>query len=264
MTRESEEWRCEMKRIIIKKIFALTVLFLFGCVSDPLTEVIKKYDYAPVIPISSTMHIGDIYETKGLKEPYIFMKDIMAEHIQKIMEESKEEVSIPDVSKEEMFTVSAEADIVGQAETDLLKYNIKKFKVKFNGVVQYRISKVKFEEEIYSRIKKEYPDRSFDKRYVIVALLKISELEYEFFDNNGGRIFVTPGGEIEKVLKAKLGVGWSATENNTLKINEPRYIGYRMAQLNEVSYEYVKGLGHKGIKVELIDIPSEELRKSLK
>ncbi len=103
---------------------------------------------------------------------------------------------------------------------------------------------------------------SAGKSNVIVALLQIASLEYEFFDGSGDKIAITTGSELENLLKARHGAGWSATENNTLRINKPRFIGYRMAQLNEVSYGNVKSLGQKGMyKIELIDIPAEELRR---
>lgn len=77
-----------MRKILMKKILWVITVFLFGCASDPLTSALKKYEYAPVLPVSSSMYIGDIYETKGLKVPYLFMKDKLAEYIQKIMEVS--------------------------------------------------------------------------------------------------------------------------------------------------------------------------------
>lgn len=252
-----------MKRFIMHKFVLLSMLLILsGCASDPLTQTLKKYGYAPIMPPVATMNIGDIYDTKGLRDPYVLMKDKLSDYIQQIMETLKDDASIPDTSSEQLFNIIAEADIIGQAKPELSVYKIAKFKVHFGGVVQYIISKAKFEDEIYPKILETYPNRNFDKKYVIVALLKVSSLEYEFYDSDGNKVTISPGSEIEKVLKAKLGSEWSASQNNTLSVSSPRYIGYRMAQLNEISYETVKGM--QAPKVEMIDIPVEELRKVLK
>lgn len=245
--------------------FGLMIL-LFGCASDPLTQTLKKYGYASTMPLPATMYIGDIYETKGLRNnPYMVMQDKLSDYIQQVMETIKDDASIPDTSSESKFNIEAEADIIGQAKAELSIYHIAKFKVRFGGVVQYIISKTKFEDEIYPKIRETYSNRNFDKKYVIVALLKVSTMEYEFYDKDGSKISIAPGGEIEKVLKAKLGAEWSASQNNTLSVSSPRYIGYRMAQLNEKSYGIEKSLkGMQLPKVELIEIPAEELRKELK
>lgn len=243
-------------------ILVLATTLLCGCASDPLTATLKKYGYAPVIPLSSKMNIGDIYETKGLTQPYLLMGDILKEDIQAIMDELGDDVSIPEESMEKRFEVSGEADLVDMVSSELAIHDIKKFRIRLSGVVQYKISKVRFEEQIYSKIKEKYPDRDFDKKYVIIALLKVNGIEYEFFDNKGGKVSVAPNGEIEKILKAKLGSEWSASENNTLKINDARFIGYRMAQLNKISYGTVRTKTQE--QIELKEIPPEELRRLLK
>lgn len=244
--------------------FGLMIL-LFGCASDPLTQTLKKYGYASTMPLPATMYIGDIYETKGLRNPYMVMKDKLSDYIQQVMETIKDDASIPDTSSESKFNIETEADFIGEAKAELSAYGVSKFKVHFGGVVQYIISKTKFEDEIYPKIKNAYAGKDFDKKYVIVALLKVSTLEYEFYDKDGGKISIAPGSKIEKVLKAKLGAELSASKNNKLSVSSPRYIGYRMAQLNEKSYGIEKSLkGMQLPKVELIEIPAEELRKALK
>lgn len=249
-----------MKRGCIVTALGLIIL-LSGCVSDPLTQTLKKYGYAPIMPLPATMYIGDIYETKGLRDPYVFMRDNLLDYIQQNMEKIKDDASIPDTSSEHQFNIGAEADIIGQAKVELSIYHIAKFKVRFGGVVQYIISKTEFEDKIYPKIRETYPNRNFDKKYAIIALLKVSTMEYEFYDKDGSKISIAPGGKIEKLLKATLGAEWSASQNNTLSTSSPRYIGFRMAQLNEKSYGIEKSLkGMQLPKVELIEIPAEELR----
>ncbi|MBU4539554.1 MAG: hypothetical protein KJ689_13330, partial [Bacteroidetes bacterium] len=150
-------------------VFAAITALLVGCASDPLTQTLKKYEYAPVMPMSATMHIGDIYETKGLKAPYVFMRDRLSDYIEEIMDSAGDDASIPNTSSERQFNIGAEADIIGEAKAELSAYHIAKFKIRFGGVVQYIISKTKFEDEIYRKIRKIYRNRNFDKKYVILG-----------------------------------------------------------------------------------------------
>lgn len=243
-------------------VFAAITALLFGCASDPLTQTLKKCGYAPVMPMPATMHIGDIYETKGLRDHYVLMREKLFDYIEGIMDSAGDDASIPDTSSERQFNIGVEADIIGEAKAKLSVYRIAKFKVRFGGVVQYIISKVKFEDEIYRKIKEIYPIRNFDKKYVILGLLKVSTLEYEFYDKDGGNVLITPGSKIEKILKAELGAEWSASKNGNLSISSPRFIGYRMARLTAKSFEKMtKGMGAAS-KIELQDIPAEELRNA--
>ncbi len=240
------------------------MFLLSGCASDPLTQTLKKYNYAPIIPLRATANVGDIYNTKGLLDPYIFMSDHLSDYITQLMEQIKDDASIPDVEGEKQFNIGAETDIIGIAEFELSAYGITKFKVRFSGVVQYIISQTMFEDKLYPKIKETYPDRNLDKKFVITALLKVSKLEYEFYNKDGIKVSVKPESQIEKVLKAKFGAGWNASENNNLTTTEPRFIGYRMAQLNEHSYSYITKGTERLQKFELIEIPAEELRKIMK
>ncbi len=126
-----------------------TIFILSGCASDPLTQSLKKYNYAPIMPLQATANVGDIYNTKGLLDPYIFMRDQLSDYIMQLMERIKDDASIPDVDGETQFNIGAETDIIGIAESELSAYGITKFKVRFSGVVQYIISKTMFEDELY-------------------------------------------------------------------------------------------------------------------
>lgn len=148
---------------------------------------------------------------------------------------------------------------MGKAKVELETYGIRKFKVTFSGVHQYVVAKTRFEDEIYPMIKNKMPNRNFDKKFVMVALLQVSSLEYEFFNEKGGKVEVKPGSEIEKVLRGKIGVEWSANQRDNLSINSPKFIGYRMARLTASGYQ-VLAAGSR--KIELRDIALDDLRNA--
>ncbi|MFZ5563485.1 MAG: hypothetical protein ACOZBW_05485 [Thermodesulfobacteriota bacterium] len=249
-----------MKQGYMAATLFVVALVASGCAHDPLTRTLKKNGYAPIPLAPATVAVGDIYESKGFKELYVSTRDRLSDYIGEVMESIKDDVSIPDTASESEFNISAEVDLVGGASAELSAEKISKFKVSFRGVTQYVISKTRFEDEVYLKIKEEYPGRSFDKKFVVTALLRVAGLEYEFYDKKGGKVSVDPGSKIEQVLKAKLGGEWSGSESGNLTINSPRFIGYRMGQLSESSYTIKSAGGASG--VEVIAILPEELRKA--
>ncbi len=72
-----------------------SIFLLSGCASDPLTQTLKKYNYAPIMPLQATANVGDIYNTKGLLDPDILMRDRLSYYIKELMERIKDNASIP-------------------------------------------------------------------------------------------------------------------------------------------------------------------------
>ena len=215
----------------------LVCLGMAGCASDPLTRTLKRLDYAPIIPVPKTQHIGDIYDTAELKNPpFILIRDLFAkEEVDAFMNSLEDEVSLPSVSGKKTFRLNAAADIVDQAEAELRSYGITKFKVRFGGAYQYLISRQRLEDELFPKIRRQLPSpRPFDGKYMIIALLKVSELEYEFFRDNSTKVSVASQGELEKVLQGKLGAEWKGNERQNISLNTPRFIGVKLARLKKV------------------------------
>jgi hypothetical protein len=248
------------KRTIRALSVAAIALLVSGC-PDPLTRSLRHYGFAPAIPSPATLHIGNLYDTADLKNPYALMRDMFSlTENEVLMTSLKDDVSIPDVSGEDSFSISAQADIVGRAKVELAAHRITKFKVTFGGVSQYLISRNRFEEELYPKIHAKIPDRKLDKKFAVVALLQVSSLQYEFMDESGGKVGVSPGGELEKVLKAKIGAEWSANERHNLAITSPRFIGYRMNEITETSFKLPKGAD--GTRATIQEIPLDDLRNA--
>lgn len=227
-----------MKKKILVLLGLVVLAFVTGC-TDPLTRLIKKNKYAPIVPIPEIQHVGDIYRTTDLyRPPVILMRDVFTEEQnKKFMESLKGPVILPVSSGEQKFELKVEADVIGYAKTELSAFNVKKFKIKINGAYQYIISEDRFERELYPMIREKRPNKDFSGNYVVLGLLQATGVEYELISERGTKIVVEPGSEIEKVVKAKLGAEWKANKNYNLSISNPSYIGYRIGKMNEVDFD---------------------------
>jgi len=263
---------------------AVTAIFLTGCATDPLTRTLKKYGYVPAVPVPETQSIGDIYEKPNLKEPYLFMREHLSrEKLGKTMEEYKDSTSLAESSGETKFELNTKVDILNKVSADLSANKVKKFKIKFTGVHQYLISKTDFYSKIFPMLKRFLKDMAakddtiaydINDKFAIIGLLQVDGLEYEFYNENGIKVDVKPGSELEKVLQSKLGVTWSANQKDNLSFSSPRFIGYRMAQLIKGPQGYhVMGVRNLALdtsdksselakpEIQLKDIPVAELRR---
>lgn len=261
-----------MDRITRYLYTVVLMIMLAGCATtDHLTKTLRQYGYAPAIPAPKIMHIGDIYETPNLKKPaYFLMREVFpSDELNKLMDSSKNSIIIPSSSGEKTFKFSANADIIGKASVTLSKNNVTRFKVKFGDMQQYEVSKSRYRNEIYRKIKETLSSSNtnnkmgFDlnNKFVILKLLQAGSLEYEFYNEKGGKIEVKSGSDFEKALKAAIGFEWSANQNSNLSFSSPTFIGYYMGELTQSGADY-KGLTE--VKVEIKDIPVEKLRRAAK
>lgn len=226
----------------------LVVIMLSGCATDPLTRTLKDLGYVPAIPAPATQNIGDIYEQANLREPYLLMREYYpSKELEAMMKSYSDPVAIPDSSGERKFKVSAKADIIGKVNAELSRNGITSFKVKFNGAHQYLISKTKFYTDISPKIRKAIQNildmdntKLFDlnNKFAILALLQVDGLEYEFYNDRGTKVDVSPGSQLEQAIKANIGADWSVNQKSNLSFSSPRFIGYRMGRLTGGGYTY--------------------------
>lgn len=259
----------------------LIVLVLTSGCADPFTRLIKDNKYVPITPIPEIQHIGDIYRTIDLhRTPVLLMRDIFTkDQNEEFMKSLRGRVTLPTVSGDSKFELKAEADVIGYAKSELSAFNVKKFKVKIGGVYQYIISEDRFERELYTKIKEKRPNKNFSGNYVVLALLQATIVEYELIDENGAKIVIKSGGEIERIVKAKLGAEWKANENQNLSISEASYVGYRIGKISEIVGSDPKSVRplfmilsplstgkNKSLLKPIVieEVPPEELRKALK
>ena len=243
-----------MKKITL---FISLCVFITGC-KDPLTNLIEKNGFVALTPPMARGTIGDIYDTADLKNPVLTYS---TNESATIMSAAANPVSIPITSGFTTNALTANADIVGKADFELQAYGVKSFKVTFVNPEQYLLQEAPFEEKDYPAIRTNNPDISFDKKYVVTALLQVSSLDYEFYDENGGAISASI---LTNIIQNKIGGNWDIVESNSLVISEPRFIGYRLGILTPTNYNNTLAYtpGKSSVKVKINDIPLKILKKA--
>jgi hypothetical protein len=212
-----------------------TLVLLAGC-QDPLTKLLKDNGYTPLIPISGTdgCYVGDIYSSDG--KPVAFVEHILTRPEERdALRNSLRDgyVSLPQYDASQMFSLNVNADFVGKIQGDLEANSVRQFKVKIEDPCQYIIDAITFNSIIYPKLK-DKGISDVNGKYVVIALLKVNNLEYDLMDSRGAHITVKPSGGIEKVVQANLGAGWAATDNYNLSVSHPSYIGFKLAKITEI------------------------------
>jgi len=267
-----------MRRMSILVGLVILVLTTTGY-ADPLTNMLKKNKYAPMVPIHEVQHIGDMYRTHDVnRPPVILMRDLLTStELDAFMgKSSKDPVQLPVVSGDNKFDLTVKADVIGYVKGELGGKHVRKFKVKVGDAVQYVISEDKFANELYPIIKRKRPKSNFDGSYVVIGLLQAGSLEYELIDGNGAKIAVEAAGDIEKIVKAKLGAEWNANKDKNLSISKASFIGYRIGKMFEGGFrsksdERISAMADAEssenksflIPITVIMVPPDELRKML-
>ncbi|NLE91887.1 MAG: hypothetical protein GX598_05005 [Elusimicrobia bacterium] len=255
----------------IKCIFILGFVFLAGCATDPLTRALKTNGFCPILPIPEKQELGNIYRTYSLNSlPVVFIDDIFTkEENEKTMADLKRKVYLPASSGEKTFSLSAKADVIGKVEGTLKALRVKKFKLKLGDVYQYDLTEDRLENVILPAIRSRKPHLNLKDRYIVLALLQVSSLEYELIDENDKKIEIAPGSEIEKIVKSSLSIEWKANEQSSLVIGRPCFLGYKVGRIIEKGGAYtVKNIdfplqGGNG-KLKVQSIPAQELRKLMR
>lgn len=219
-----------MKKKII--IFIAMLVILGGC-GDPLTVWLRDHKYSPIMPVTSKQYLADIYRNKDLSGPSLIkLRDVLSEtEANDLMKKVEEDVTITDKAGEKTYKIDGNASFVGNVSAELKKNGVKKFKISVKEAKQYEISQLAFRDIVRNKYRERIPDVSLNKKYYIYGLLKVSSLEYELFDKKGTKIEVTPDSKLESVIKAKLGEEWTSEVSSNLTFNEPRFIGYRVEEI---------------------------------
>ncbi|MCX5696570.1 MAG: hypothetical protein NTU54_01120 [Candidatus Omnitrophica bacterium] len=245
-----------MKALSWKNILLFSLVGLVaGCATDPLTRLLKENRFAPITPIPEIQNVGDVYKKADLRSnPVVLIRDVFSQEVnEKLMNSLKGGVQLPSISGEQQFSLGVTPDIIGYVHGELNALHVKKFRLKLAGAYQYIISEDRLTSELLPALKKQRPALQLSDKFVVLALLQVSMLEYELLDEKGTKIEVTPGGEIEKVIKAKLSSEWKANEQRNLTIDHPCFLGYRVGEIIEV-----------GSKIEVKSLPVEDTARAKK
>jgi hypothetical protein len=222
-------------RTFLSIALPLIALSLFcSCAKDPVVQLLHSNGgFAAVHPPSSGELLGDVYRTTNLSEKSISMRDVMDEKsIEEMMKSRSEKVDIPSTSGTSVFNLTADAAYVGVAQADLELKGARKYHVSVSNPIVYDSP---FDSHLIpvliSAIKNKFPNVPLEGRYIVRSLLQVGGLEYEFSREDGTKIDLGLDRNLVKNLTAKLGGGWSITKDGKLSISEPRFIGYRLARI---------------------------------
>jgi hypothetical protein len=206
-----------------------------GCTTtEPLSNELQSMGYAAAVPAPERLLLGSIYETASLRSPYAPLDEVFTDdEVKELLKNTTNRVSVADIAGTSSRELNANADIVGRAAIDLAAGGAKKYKVTYGGVTQHKLSTIRFEDIIYPKIKSKLPGKTFDRKFVTVDLLHVETMEYEFQNDKGGKVDITPGSGLETVLKGKFGAKWARNSQRNLSIKEPRFIGFRMSPIND-------------------------------
>jgi hypothetical protein len=222
-----------MKRQIIALASLSLLILLTGC-SDPLTALLKKNKYTPIVPISDGYCLGDIYSGSlaDLTDEVYIDKDYpeIYSHIAGFIRPAK--VCLPEVSGKETFELNANADIIGKVQGRLIASGAKRFRVNIEDPCTYSISSDTFRTKVYSELVKRDPNTNYIGMYVVASLLKVKRIEYELTDEKDVNITVSPQDAIKYVTNAELGMALDANNHYKLYTSTPSYIGFKLAKIN--------------------------------
>jgi hypothetical protein len=197
----------------------------------------KALGYRTAIPTPAQAHIGDIYSTTDFRRPYWLLRHNLTEkEIDGIMSKLQMSVAVPNSSGDSSWNISVSADVVSYVKADLEANGARKFKVSYSNVNEYVVPETFFEDVVFPKIEAQAPGRDFKGKYAVIGLLEVGKLEYEFYNEKGGKIALVPGSELVKDLTAKLGAGWKVTNTNTLAFTQPHFLGYRMGRIEEGTF----------------------------
>jgi len=215
----------------------ILVAVLAGCfASDPVAGLLKSNGgFAVVRPPSDGEYLGDVHRNKNLLAKSISMKDVMSpDALKQMMDSRAASVDIGSISGNKSFSLSAEAAYVGIAKGDLEIKGARKYSVSISNPLIYDSP---FDSHLVPvlipQIKNRFPDVNLEGKYIVRSLLRVDGLEYQFFREDGGKINISADQQLVKNLTAKLGTEWKITNEGTLKITKPRYIGYRLARVDK-------------------------------
>ncbi len=229
-------------------ISLICVLFVGGC-HDPLTKQLKDLGFRtfPGESARVTQHLGDIYNTTDLRErPALSMSDtgmFNDQELADMIEDYKaSDITIADSSGTKTYELKTDANIIGKAAVELQLKGVEKFSIEFTGASVYLVSDFEWlynlQPEILRRARATAGnDYNINNKFSVLSLLRVEGLTYTLYDENNSKIDVAPGGEIEKIVKAKLGAEFSSKNQSSISVSRPSFIGYSLGYVADTPVE---------------------------
>jgi hypothetical protein len=215
---------------------AITMLALAGCAQDPVADLMKRNGgFVAVRPPSDGEYLGDVYRSKNLIEQSISMKNVMSPaELEKMMRGHAKSVSLESSSGNSSFKISANVAYLGIASAALEASGATKYSVNISQPVIYDSPlDSDLAPVLIPSIESRFPNVPLQGKYIVRSLLQVGGLEYEFHREGGAKIDLSADQNLVKNLTAKLGTEWKVTRDGKLAITQPRYIGYRLARIDD-------------------------------
>ncbi len=235
-------WLSEPMKTWIAIMPALTLLSC-SATTDPLTKQLKGYGYYPATPPSKKLSLGDIYRQPSTKgRPVVFLHQLIGDdQVKEIFKNLADPVELGSISGDRKYDLSVNADVIGYVSAALEAHGVRKFSIKYGNAIQYKITDYNWDhlgppEPLRKRITDAWPAAPLVGNYVVTGVLRVDSLEYELEDGHGAKIDITPGSEIEKIVKAALKGEWSANQNGNISFNDPKHptvVGVEFSQVAE-------------------------------
>jgi hypothetical protein len=225
-----------MKHTNAIAITALTLgaIFFTGC-ADPIDKLLKQNGrYGVVRPPSDGLYLGDVHIKKDLTAPSVSMRDVVSDSKERseMMEARKTEITVPSLSGSSSFKISGSAKYIGVASGSLLTHGASKYKVNIGKAYVYDAPIDSYLKPVLlTGIRTAFSDVDLNKKYIVRSLLKVESLEYEFYNSSGTKIDLASDGTLSSTITGSLGGEWEVSRQGTLIIKEPKYIGFRVAQI---------------------------------
>ncbi len=162
------------------------------------------------------------------------MSDVYSrDQLNSLMSSRSKRIDLPESTGSKTYDVNVKAAYVGVAAAELNAKHASKFSVKVTNPVLYDAPfDAELSPNIIPAIQRKFPHVNLEDKYIIRSLIKVDGLEYEFYNEKGGKINIAADKAlVNKLTSAELGVGWSVTKNSKLIIKQPRFIGYRLAKV---------------------------------
>lgn len=208
----------------------ILITLITGC-ADPLSTLIKDNHFYPIIPISNGHSVGDAYPDASINQvqPEVLLRVTDTTYRNQLMAKVKQDITLPTRTSEKKNDVTQFVYILGKASTALHSSGITKFRVSFIRPHQYVLPSDVLRDDVVPHVAKHTTKGSV---YMVWGLLEVSEIEYSFYKQNGAKFEVKSGSKLEATLKTQLGTSWEVSSDDTLISREPRFIGYRLSEIN--------------------------------
>lgn len=241
----------------LKYVLIAALLIIAGCQfrnafvsnkhTDPLTQYLRDQDFHAFHPPRSRAIVGELHrhETFSSKvAPIVQVSDVLdPEECQKLMLASRTDVTLPTVSSNRTYDLTAKSAVIGAFSGQLSAKGVRKYRVRVKNPREYVLSQARFRQVVEPVIREVLVGSTLDQKHYIHSLLEVDEVEYELLDKSGAVVNLELDESLKESITADLGGDWQVTRNGTLKSTEPRFIGYRTHQLQvtqidgeEVSY----------------------------